>query len=63
MRIFLESEHQRFVEEIVLCLSLVNGEFLIKTMWTDETSKRQHRPHPTVLGVDVTFRVNAEKFR
>ena len=31
----LESEYQRFVKEVVLGLSLGNGEFLINTMWID----------------------------
>ena len=31
----LESEHQRFVKDVVLGLSIGNGEFLIRTMWID----------------------------
>jgi len=30
-------------------------------MWLDETAKRYHRLYPEILGVDVTFRTNAEK--
>ena len=57
----MSEEHKRFVTEIVLGLSLGNGEFLINVMWLDETAKRHHRLYPEVLGVDVTFRTNAEK--
>ena len=57
----ISEEHKTFVTEIVLGLSLGNGEFLTNVMWLDETAKRYHRLCPEVLGVDVTFRTNAEK--
>ena len=57
----ISEEHKRFVIELVLGLSLGNGEFLINVMWLDETAKRYHRLYSEVLGVDITFQTNAEK--
>ena len=57
----VSAAHEKFAKEVVLGLSLGNGEFLINVMWVDELAKRYHRLYPKVLGADVAFGTNAEK--
>ena len=55
------TEHAQCVKEIVLGLSLGNGEFLLNVMFVTEEAKEHHKLCPEALGFDVAFRTNAEK--
>ena len=56
-------EHENFVKDVVLGLSLRNREFLISVMWVDEIAKWYHKLCPDALGADVAYRNNTDKTR
>ena len=58
----IHDDGKAFIKHIIRGLTLKNGTILLAIMWVTSKGKLYHRKFPHVLGFDVTFGTNAEKW-